>query len=102
MFEKKWQDANDKNNAQNLGSFYRSSAGAEMGDRGHNRHGPKEGAGSPSNTKSPGLRPASIPSGILIASSRLATITKNSSGDEIANVNFFYNIAHVEASAYAH
>ena len=26
----------------------------------------------------------------------------NSSGDEIANVNFFYNIAHVEASAYAH
>ena len=29
-------------------------------------------------------------------------IHKNSSGDEIANVNFFYNIAHVEASAYAH
>jgi len=27
---------------------------------------------------------------------------KSSSGDEIANVNFFYNIAHVEASAYAH
>jgi len=27
---------------------------------------------------------------------------KNSSGDEIANVNFFYNIAHVEANAYAH
>ena len=27
---------------------------------------------------------------------------KNSSGDEIANVNFFYNIAHAEASAYAH
>ena len=27
---------------------------------------------------------------------------KNSSGDEIANVNFFYNIAHVEASAYDH
>ena len=27
---------------------------------------------------------------------------KNSSGDEIANVNFFYNIAHVEVSAYAH
>jgi len=26
---------------------------------------------------------------------------KNSSGDDIANVNFFYNIAHVEASAYA-
>ena len=30
------------------------------------------------------------------------SIDKNSSGDEIANVNFFYNIAHVEASAYAH
>ena len=30
------------------------------------------------------------------------TLDKNSSGDEIANVNFFYNIAHVEASAYAH
>jgi len=29
-------------------------------------------------------------------------IYKNSSGDEIAHVNFFYNIAHVEASAYAH
>ena len=27
---------------------------------------------------------------------------KNSSGDEIANVNFFHNIAHVDASAYAH
>jgi len=46
-----------------------------MGDRGHNRHGPKigkgappffgRGAGSPSNTKSPGPRPTSIPSGIL-------------------------------------
>jgi len=29
-------------------------------------------------------------------------VYKNSSGDEIANVNFFYNIAHVEASDYAH
>ena len=27
---------------------------------------------------------------------------KNSSADEIANVNFFYKIAYVEASAYAH
>jgi len=27
---------------------------------------------------------------------------KYSSGDEIANVNFYDNIAHVEASAYAH
>jgi len=42
---------------------------------GHNRHGPKiggcapfslGGAGSPSNKKSPGSRPTSIPSGILI------------------------------------
>ena len=33
---------------------------------------------------------------------RNAKYDKNSSGDEIANVNFFYNIAHVEASAYAH
>ena len=30
------------------------------------------------------------------------TLYNNSSGDEIANVNFFYNIADVEASAYAH
>jgi len=34
--------------------------------------------------------------------SPLAYLNKNSSGDQIANVNFFYNIAHVEASAYAH
>jgi len=41
---------------------------------GRNRHGPKErgavfllgGAGSPSNTTSPGPRPISVPSGILI------------------------------------
>jgi len=36
---------------------------------GHNRHGPKkigEGCCAPSNTKSPGLRPSSIPSDILI------------------------------------
>jgi len=30
-------------------------------------------------------------------------MNKNSSGDEIANINFFYDdIVHVEASAYAH
>jgi len=30
-------------------------------------------------------------------------VNKNSSGDEIANVNFFYDgIVHVQASAYAH
>jgi len=43
---------------------------------GHNKHGPKigwgavpyflKGAGSPSNTKSPGLRTTSTPSGILV------------------------------------
>jgi len=41
---------------------------------GHNRHGPKiggavplwVGAAFPSNTTSPGLRPTSVPSGILI------------------------------------
>jgi len=33
---------------------------------------------------------------------KVSLYNKNSSGDEIANVNFFYNIAHVEASAYAH
>jgi len=104
------------------GNRYKSSAVAEMGDRGHSRHGRKEGggccapfvdswlyynvacaevyfrtkwrlhpssllanidmgqklgggwvcpfflgvAGSPSNTKSPGPRPTSIPSGILV------------------------------------
>jgi len=39
----------------------------------------------------------------LVISLRLRLrVNKNSSGDEIANVNFFYNIAHVEASDYAH
>jgi len=34
---------------------------------------------------------------------KLAKYYKKSSGDEIANVNFFYDdIIHVEASAYAH
>jgi len=34
---------------------------------------------------------------------RAAWVDKNSSGDEIANVNFFYDdIVHVEASACAH
>jgi len=39
---------------------------------------------------------------ILTMTLQLQNIYKNSSGDEIANVNFFYNIAHVEASDYAH
>ena len=54
--------------------FNKSSAVDEMGNRGHNRHGPEiewrlcpfsGGAGSPSNAKSPGPRPTSTPSGIL-------------------------------------
>jgi len=53
----------------------KGSAVAEMGDRGHNRHGPKiggcapflgRGAGSPSNTRWPGPRPTCVPSFILI------------------------------------
>ena len=63
-----------------IGAFYnitnKSSAVAEMGDRGHNRQcmGRKEGsavplspiAGNPSNAKWPGPRSTSIPSGVLI------------------------------------
>jgi len=52
----------------------KSSAVAEMGDRGHNRHGLKEGgavplsrsAGNPSNTMWPVRRSTSIPSGVFI------------------------------------
>ena len=53
------------------------SAVAEMGDRGHNRHGPKRWgaavpvsgrAGTPSNTVWPGLRSTSVPSGVFIHS----------------------------------
>ena len=57
-----------------LSCCYKSSAVAEMGDRGHNRHGPKRGgccapfagAGTPSNTMPSWPRPTSVPSGILI------------------------------------
>ena len=54
-------------------SIYKSSAVAEMGDRGHNRHGPKRGGGgccapfagavTPSSTMWPGPRSTSVPSG---------------------------------------
>ena len=56
-------------------AYNKSSAVAEMGDadRGHNRREPKigavpllGGAGSPSNTMSPGPRPTSVSSGILM------------------------------------
>ena len=106
-------------NSGHSSPLYKSSAVAEMGDCGHNRHGPKRGgccapfagelgltqcglcrgllpyqvasssihpfghnrhepkteglppfrgggAATPSNTKSPGLRPTSMPSGILM------------------------------------
>jgi len=56
--------------------LYKSSAVAEMGDRDHNRHGPKRGggccapfaggAGSASNTMWPGTRSTSVPSGVFI------------------------------------
>ena len=53
----------------------KSSEVAEMGDHGHNRHGPKiasrcalslGAAGSPSNTMSSGPRPTSMQSGTLV------------------------------------
>ena len=53
----------------------KNSAVAEMGDRGHNRHGPKRRgaavslsqiARNPSNTKWPGPRSTSVPSGVFI------------------------------------
>ena len=52
-----------------------SSEAAEMGDRGHNTHGPKRGggavplsrsAGNPSNTMWPAQRSTSVPSGVFI------------------------------------
>jgi len=55
----------------------KSSAVAEMGDRGHNRHGPKReggccacfaGAGTPSSTMWSGPRSTSTPSGVFIHS----------------------------------
>ena len=57
--------------------WYKSSAAAEMGDRGHNRHGPNRWgaavplsrrAGTPSNTIWPGPRSISVPSGVFIHS----------------------------------
>jgi len=53
----------------------KSSAVAEMDDRGHNRHGPKRGggccapfsgAGTLSNTVWPGPTSTSVPSGVFI------------------------------------
>ena len=54
--------------------YDKSSAVAEMGDRGHNRHGPKRGgvvplswsAGNPSNTMWPAPMSTSVPSGVFI------------------------------------
>jgi len=57
-------------------TLYKSSAVAEMGDRGHNRHGPKRGGGAavplsweqgpPFNTLWPGPRSISVLSGVFI------------------------------------
>ena len=49
-----------------------------------------------------GLGPSDINDAIVEHLETNSLLDKNSSGDEIANVNFFYNIAHVEASDYAH
>jgi len=55
--------------------YCKTSAVAEMGDRGHNRHGPKRGgaavalsrrAATPSNTMWPGPRSTSVPSGVFV------------------------------------
>ena len=59
---------------RSLEDMSKSSAVAEMGDCGHNKHGPKTegccthfgGAGSLSNTTWHGPRPTFVPSGILI------------------------------------
>jgi len=69
-----YSDKNDKQHKYLIIS-YKSSAVAEIGDRGHNRHGSKRGgllfpfhrgARSPSNTTSTGPRFTSLPSDILI------------------------------------
>jgi len=66
-----------------IGAFYnitnKSSAVAEMGDRGHDRHGPKRAGGgaggamplsrsteNPSNTMWPAPMSTSVPSGVFI------------------------------------
>ena len=64
--------APDKCNVRRLNN--KSSAVAEMGDRGHNRHGPKRGgavplsrsAGNPCNTMWPAPMSTSVPSGVFI------------------------------------
>ena len=58
---------------QSVKLLNKSSAVAEMGDGGHNRHGPKRGgccapfagAGTPSSTMWPGPRSTSVPSGVF-------------------------------------
>ena len=60
---------------------YKSSAVAEMGDRRHNRHGPKRvgccavplsrNSGNPSNTMWPAPMSTSVPSGVFIHQCRM-------------------------------
>jgi len=56
-------------------TIYKSSAVAEMGDRGHNRHGPKRGGGAvplsrsaenPANTMWHAPMSTSVPNGVFI------------------------------------
>jgi len=69
-----WTQENE-NVWHTLRSKNKSSAVAEMGDLGHNRHGPKRGrdavplsrsAGNPSNTMWPARRSTSVPSVVFI------------------------------------
>ena len=79
-------------------NIYKSSAVAEVGDRGHNRHGPKEGgtavplsrggAGSPSNTMWSGPGRGLLP--YQVASSSIQPFGHiNRHGPKIGSVPFF-------------
>jgi len=76
LMQQKHAFADQKKCTTTQNKHNKSSTVAKMGDRGHNRHAPKRGggaavslltiAGNPSNTKWPGLRSTSVPSGVLI------------------------------------
>ena len=68
-----------------------------MGDRGHNRHGPKRGegavplsrsAGNPSNTMWPAPMSTSVPSGVFIS---IQPLSHNSVGYHSAHMNISTN-----------
>jgi len=85
---------------QSVKLLNKSSAVAEMGDGGHNRHGPKRGgccapfagAGTPSSTMWPGPRSTSVPSGVFHPSSHLATIDMGQNWVRVG-VPFFLGVA---------